>query len=489
MTVSHERAVLERDGPLSMIIDGEQVDAEKTFKTRNPATGEELATVVKGTEKHVNRAISVANDAFDEWKDTAPSKRAAILREIAEKIREHSDDLARLDCLDQGKPLSQSEHDVEKTARYFEYYASVIDAHRGDSIPLNSEYMDFTQREPYGVVGEIVPWNFPTNLFARGAAPALAAGNTIVLKPSQVTPLTAIVIGELITETSIPEGIVNVVPGSGSEVGKAICEHKNISKIGFTGSTSTGRTIMKSAAENVTPVSLELGGKNPYVVFPDVDFDTVADDIITANLFNAGQTCSHASRLLIHEDIHDEFIPLLVERYENLTVGRGIDDPDVGPLVSEDQLETVTKYVEIGKEEADLVTGGQTARESSDLPDGYFVEPTIFDNVDHEARISKEEIFGPVLSVIEFSNEQDAIEKANDVDYGLTSGVATKDIDRANRVARALQSGQVFVNEWYAGGVETPFGGYKQSGFGRAKGIEAFKEYSQVKNICYKVRQ
>lgn len=490
MTVQEPTGDLELDSTFQPIIDGERVGASsgETFETYNPATKEVLATVERGTEDDVDKAVTVAREKFKEWRDTPNVDRARVLHEIADVIRDNAERLARLDCLDQGKPFSNSQHDVEKTARYFEYYAGITDSHRGESIPLGSEYVDLTQREPYGVVGEIVPWNFPTNLFGRGAAPALAAGNTLVLKPSKVTPLTALVIGELLKETSIPAGVVNVVPGFGSEVGAALTSHSGIDKIGFTGDTSTGRHIMRSAAENLTPVTLELGGKNPYVVFPDVDFEELAEDIVTANLFNAGQTCSHASRLLIHEDIHDEFVPVLAERYEQVTVDEGINDPEMGPLVNQDQLDTVKKYIEIGKEEADLVTGGRTAGENSSLPNGFFVEPTIFDNVDHEARVSQEEIFGPVLSVIEFSDEAEAIRKANDVNYGLTSGVATKDIDRANRVARKLESGQVFVNEWYAGGVETPFGGYKDSGFGRAKGIEAFKEYSQVKNICYKVR-
>ncbi|WP_436348195.1 aldehyde dehydrogenase family protein [Natronorubrum sp. FCH18a] len=477
------------DSEFELVINGKTTGASsgETFQTDNPATKEQLATVSRGAKEDVDTAVQSAREAFEsEWRETSNAERAAILREIATNFRDNADRLAKLDCLDQGKPLSNSQHSVNQAARYFEYYASAIDVTREDSIPVGSGYTDFTRREPYGIVGEIVPWNYPVQLFARSLAPALAVGNTVVVKPAELTPLTAIEMGRLIAESSIPDGAVNIVPGFGDEAGAAVSAHPDIDKVGFTGSVRTGQKVMESATQNLTPVTLELGGKNPYLMFPDADFDEMADDLVIACLSNAGQTCSAASRLLIHEAIHEDFIPVLVERFEELTVGSGVDDPDIGSLIGSDHFEKVRNYIEIGKQEANLVTGGRSTESLPDVSEGYFIEPTVFDDVSPDDRIAQEEVFGPVLSVIEFSDEEEAIEIANDVEYGLTSGVATKDIDRANRIARELRSGQVYVNEWYAGGIKAPFGGVKNSGFGRVKGTEALDQYSQVKNICFK---
>lgn len=466
-----------------LLVDGESVSASdgSTLTTLNPATEEELATVAAATETDVNRAIESARRAFPDWRDTAPEERGRLLTALAEAIREEKERLAEIETLDNGKPLSQATTDVEGCARYFEYYAGIADKIHGDSIPLTPEYVDYTIREPLGVTGQIIPWNFPINLVGRSVAPALAAGNVAVAKPAEQTPLSAIEIGELALEVGFPPGVFNVVPGFGAEAGASLSGHPDVNGVSFTGSVVTGQQVAKSAADSVTPVHLELGGKSPNVVFPDADLDSAVENAMTAIFTtNAGQVCSAGSRLLVHEEIREEFVAKLAARTEELSLDDGLADPDVGPLVSSDQYEKVRKYVEIGREEVGEPVVGGAAPDRA----GYFVEPTIFDGVDNESRIAQEEIFGPVLSVIEFADEAEAFELANDTDYGLVAGIFTSDIGRAHRFARHAEAGQVYINEWFAGGVETPFGGYKHSGFGREKGLEAIESYTQVKNVC-----
>lgn len=483
MTVSETPEV--RD-TYDLLIDGESRPAAsgETLTTLDPATEEALSDVAAGGAEDVDDAVESAREALPEWRSRAPEERGRLLSALAARIREEADRLARIETRDSGKPLSQARSDVEGCARYFEYYAGIADKIHGDSVPLTDEYVDYTVREPLGVTGQIIPWNFPVNLVGRTVAPALAAGNVAVAKPAEQTPLTALEVGELALDVGFPPGVFNVVPGFGADAGAALAGHPGVDGISFTGSVVTGRQVAKLAADNVTPVHLELGGKSPNVVFPDADRERAIESALTA-IFetNAGQVCSAGSRLLVHEEIHEGFVDALAARAEELTVGPGVDDPDVGPLVSEDQYRKVTKYVDIGREEVGepIVGGGTPDR------DGYFVEPTIFDGVDNDARIAQEEIFGPVLSVIEFADEEEAIELANDVDYGLVAGIFTGDVGRAHRFARDVRAGQVYINEWFAGGVETPFGGYKQSGFGREKGLEAIESYTQVKNVCARI--
>lgn len=477
---------MEFEDQYELLIDGDHVPAESgdTFVTVDPASEDRLAEVAAGKEEDIDLAVESAKRALADWREIAPEDRGRILHSIADRIRSDKDRLARLETRDNGKPLSQAESDVEGCARYFEYYAGIADKIHGDSIPLTREYIDYTIREPLGVTAQIIPWNFPINLVGRTIAPALAAGNVAVAKPAEQTSLSALEVGEIALEAGLPAGVLNVVPGFGAEAGAALASHRNINGLSFTGSVATGRQVGKLAVDNVTPVHLELGGKNPNVVFPDADIEQALENTITAIVMtNAGQVCSAGSRLLIHEDIHEEFVDELASRVEALSIGPGIDDPDVGPLVSADQHEKVTKYIDIGREEVgEPVAGGGVPDR-----DGYFVEPTIFDDVDNEMRIAQEEIFGPVLSVTEFSDENEAIELANSVDYGLVAGISTSDGGRAHRFARDVQAGQVYINEWFGGGVETPFGGYKQSGFGREKGLEAIESYTQVKNVCARI--
>ncbi|SFC54851.1 aldehyde dehydrogenase (NAD+) [Halobiforma haloterrestris] len=463
-----------------LFIDGESVEAstDESITTTDPATGESLAGVPAGTATDIDRAVSAARDAADSWRSKAPAERARIVRRIADEIRDHADELARLESRDQGKPLTQAHHDVDGAARFFEYYAGAADKIEGKSIPLEDEQFTFTVREPYGVSGQIVPWNFPLNLTARGLAPALVAGNTAVLKPAPTTPLSALHLAELCRDAGVPDGVVNVVTG-GTEPGAALSSHEGVDVLTFTGSVPTGRAVMESAAEHITPVTLELGGKNPAVVLPDADLDDAVFWIAVGIFTNAGQVCSAADRAIVHESVYDEFVDRIVDRAESHSLGHGPEDPGMGPLNNAEQYETVLDYIDIGVSEgATLETGGEPGDD-----DGYFVRPTVFSDVDPEMRIAQEEIFGPVLTVIPFSDRDEAIEIANDVEFGLTGGVFSRDINRALGVARDIEAGSIYVNEWFGGSEETPFGGMKKSGIGREKGLEALDSYLQTKAL------
>lgn len=462
-------------------IDGEWLEPSdgQYFETEDPGTGNAIASVASGTAEDVDAAVDAARDAFPAWRDTDPVTRGQRVHRVAELIREHSETLAELESRDQGKPLSQAKSDLEGAARYFEYYAGAADKLEGRSVPVGTGQVDYTAREPYGVSAQIIPWNFPGNLFARGAAPALVAGNTTVVKPAPTTPLSAFHLAQLCHEAGIPEGAVNVVAG-GSESGEALTSHDGIDTITFTGSVQTGQAVMEAAANTVTPVTLELGGKNPAIVHPDADLEEAVSWISKAIFTNAGQVCSAADRALVHADLYEEFVDRIVSVAEAYELGYGLDDPDMGPLNSESHHETVTEYIDIGRAEGATVATGGAAPDR----DGYFVEPTVFTEVENEMRIAQEEIFGPVLVVIPFDDDDDVVEMANNVEYGLTAGVFTNDIRRAHRHAQRLEAGNVYVNKWFGDTNQTPFGGYKKSGIGREKGLEALDSYLQTKNIA-----
>ena len=449
------------------------------FETENPATGEPVTRVAAGTAADVDAAVEAAREAFPEWRDTDPVVRGQRVGEVADLLRERLDEVAAVESLDQGKPVSQARAELTGAARYFEYYGGAADKTEGKSIPVGADKVDYTVREPYGVSAQVIPWNLPGNLFARGVAPALVSGNTVVVKPAPTTPLSAFHLAELCHEAGIPEGAVNVVAGAG-ETGAALTGHDGVDTITFTGSVETGQRVMEAAAGSVTPVTLELGGKNPAVVYPDADLEAAAAAVDAGIFTNAGQVCSAADRALVHESVYDEFIDLIVERAESYDLGPGLDDADMGPLNNADHFEKVSRYLDLGREEgATVATGGGTL----DRP-GHFVEPTVFTDVTNDMRVAQEEIFGPVLVVVPFDDGDDVLAMANDVDYGLTAGVFTEDLRRAHTAVKRLEAGNVYVNQWFGDTNQTPFGGYKQSGIGREKGLEALDSYLQTKNVA-----
>lgn len=458
-----------------------------TFPTLNPATEEVIAWVARGTAVEIDQAVAAARAAFEGvWWQTKPKERARLLFDVARAIEAQADSLAELETLDSGKPLPLSKKEVLSTARYFEFYAGAADKFYGDSIPLGPDYIDFTLREPMGVTAHIVPWNMPLNMIGRSVAPALAMGNTAVVKPAEQTPLTALKLAEIMADVGLPAGVYNVVTGYGAEAGAALSEHPDIDSITFTGSVPTGRRIMEAAAKHIKPVVLELGGKSPHIVFADADLETAVAEASKGIFANCGQICSAGSRLVIDGRIKEAFLAKLIQRAQQIQVGPGLQSPDMGPLVSQEQYERVLDYIQVGQQEgADLLTGGSRP---DHLERGYFVAPTLFDNVSPSATIAQEEIFGPVLSVLTFHDEEEALHIANDVQYGLVAGIFTNDINRALRLATRIRAGQIYINEYFAGGEETPFGGYKKSGFGREKGLDALYNYTQVKNIAIRLR-
>lgn len=474
-----------------LIINGTAVDASNggTVDVYNPSTGEVLARVAKATAADIDRAVNAAQAALDSnaWGGMAPAERGRIMQRIALKIRERAEELAALESEDNGKPLRQARTDVQVSARYFEFYGGIADKIMGNTIPLGPGFLDFTVREPIGVSAHIVPWNYPIQISSRGVAPALAAGCAIVLKPSSEAPMTALRLGQIALDCGLPPGVLNVVPGSGSEAGTALARHPGVNQITFTGSVEVGIAVAKMAADNVVPVVMELGGKSPNVVFADADLDLTVQGVANAIFQNAGQTCSAGSRLLVERKAHDALVDRLRSRATSMRVGRGIDDPDMGPIISKRQLETIEQYVEIGRREgADVIAGGARSDDPA-LRGGFFYQPTLIDRVGSDMRIAQEEIFGPVLSIITFDELNEAAAIANRSQYGLVAGIWTRDINKALALAAKIKSGQVYVNTYGAGGgVELPFGGYKKSGYGREKGLEALASYTQVKNVCIK---
>lgn len=451
-----------------------------------------LAQVSKATADDVGRAVASSRAALDssDWGGLPPVERSRILSRIAAAIRADAEALAELESRDTGKPLRQGRSDVQVAARYFEFYAGVADKILGTTIPLGPQYLDFTVREPIGVSAQIVPWNYPLQIGARGIAPALAAGCAVVLKPAHEAPMTALRLGQIALECGLPLGVLNVVPGTGPEAGAALARHPDINQLTFTGSVEVGVLVAKAAAENIVPVVLELGGKSPNIVFDDADLALAAQGVAAAIFQNAGQTCSAGSRLLVQSGVHDALVDLLLQRVEGMRIGAGVTDPDMGPLITMRQLETVERYVDVGRAEGAVVRAGGARSDDPSLAGGYYYMPTVLDGVDPAMRVAQEEIFGPVLSIMTFESDAAAAALANRSEYGLIAGIWTRDIDRALATASRIKAGQIYVNTYgAAGGVELPFGGYKKSGYGREKGLEALATYTQVKNVCVRVGQ
>jgi betaine-aldehyde dehydrogenase len=467
-------------GQFTLALDG------ATRELFNPANGERIAVVAEGSALDADRAIRAARTAFDEgpWGETTAQDRAKLLNRVADKIDEYAREFVELDTLNNGKPVRESEYDVADAANCFRYYAGLATKPHGQTFDVPAPSQTFTVREAIGVCGQIVPWNYPLLMAVWKLAPALAAGNVCVLKPSEMTPLSAIRLAAVFDELGFPPGVVNIVLGTGPSVGAAIAESHLVDKIAFTGGTKTGRSIMQAATGNLKKISLELGGKSPNVVFEDADFETAVDYALFGIYANAGQVCSAGSRLILQRSLHDRFVDRLVERAKKIRVGDGFDpQTEMGPLISRTQLARVEEYIKIGVDEgAKLLTGG--TRLDGPLGEaGNFLVPTIFDGTKPSMRIVQEEIFGPVLVIQTFEDEADAVRLANDSPYGLAGAVFTEDVAKAHRVIRKLRAGITWINTYHPTYNEAPWGGYKQSGIGRELGTYGYDAYTEVKQI------
>lgn len=476
--------------PRQMVIAGARVDAARgrRMETIDPAIGRPFADVPRGDADDAARAVESAKAALaGPWRAIVPAERGRILTRAAALIRRDKDRLARIETIDCGKPLRESFADMETAAGYFEYYAGMADKLQGDTIPLGRDFISFTLHEPVGVTAHIIPWNFPLVTTARGVAPALAAGNTAVVKPAEETPLTALILADLLDEAGLPPGVYNVVTGDGPEVGAPLCAHPDVAHVTFTGSVATGKVVMKAAADHVASVTLELGGKSPVVVLADADIDAAVEGALKAIYMNSGQVCSAGSRLVVERRVHDAMLTRLVARAQALTLGHGLDDAPLGPLVSGEQLARVSGFLEDARRRGIAIAAGGAPATVKGLEGGYFFAPTILDRVAVEDRLAQEEIFGPVLAVQVVDTPEEAIAVGNATAYGLVAGIYTSDVGNALRFARDIDAGQVFINQYFAGGVATPFGGVKNSGFGREKGLAALASYFRIKCVTARI--
>ncbi|HEY6293387.1 MAG TPA: aldehyde dehydrogenase family protein [Terriglobia bacterium] len=476
--------------PAKLWIDGKAADgvSGETIDVINPATGEVLATVPRGEAEDVDRAVRAARRAFESapWREMNPSARSKMLWRIGELIEKNMDELARLESLNAGKPFKSARNgDMKPAADIFYYYAGWVRALHSEVIPVDGPFLNYTLREPVGVVGMITAWNYPMLLAAWKVAPALATGCTCVIKPSEMTPITTLRLAEICQEAGVLDGVVNVVTGYGPEAGEALGRHMDVDKIAFTGSIRSARALLKASGEsNLKRLSLELGGKSPNIIFSDADLDAALPAAFWAIYANKGEVCSAGSRLLLHEDVHDQFVERLVEKARKMRVGDPLDPKtEMGAQISETQLDRILGYVKSGQDEgAKLLCGGERDTEGEKAK-GYFMKPTVFSHVQAEMRIAQEEIFGPVLSVMKFKDEEEAIAISNGTIYGLVSAVWTRDVQRAHRLARQIKAGVVWINTYNGFDSAAPFGGYKQSGFGREMGMHALESYTQVKSV------
>jgi aldehyde dehydrogenase (NAD+) len=470
-----------------LLIGNEWVNSKsgKTFPTLNPATGEEICQISEADAQDVDRAVQVARAAFREgspWRRLSAAERGRLLNKLADLIEKNADELARLESLDNGKPYSVAlAADLPLTIACYRYYAGWADKVQGRTIPINGPYFCYTRLEPIGVVGQIIPWNFPLLMQAWKLAPALATGNTVLLKPAEQTPLTALRVGELIIEAGFPAGVVNILPGYGPTAGGAIARHMDIDKVAFTGSTEVGHLIMEASAKsNLKRVTLELGGKSPNIVFADADLDQAVEGSHFALFFNQGQCCCAGSRLYVEEKIYDEFVERSVARAKKRTVGNPLDPAtEQGPQVDDAQFDKVMGYIESGKQQgAKMLCGGDRVGNR-----GYFIRPTVFADVDDNMKIAQEEIFGPVMSILKFRDTDELVERANKTMYGLAAGVWTRDIGKAHAIANSIRAGTVWVNCYDVFDAAAPFGGFKQSGIGRENGEYGLQQYTEVKTV------
>ena len=472
-----------------MLIGGEWVDASsgEIFESINPYTGRVWATAPEAGDEDVDRAVRAAREAYDEgpWGKLTGTERARLIRRLADLLAENADDIAVVESTDNGKLLREMGGQLNALPEWYYYFAGAADKIQGETIPSDKpNYFVYTRREPMGVVGAIIPWNSPLLLLTFKLAPALAAGCTFVAKTAEQTPASTLEFAKLFEEAGFPPGVFNVVTGYGPTTGGALVRHPGVDKVAFTGSTETGKQVMKDAADHLAKVSLELGGKSPNIVFEDADIEAVANGVVSGIFAATGQTCIAGSRLFVQEDLHDKLIERLIEKANSIKLGDPLDEEtEMGPIAFKEQLEKVQGYIDTGQEEGAKLACGGKPPDNPELQDGFFIEPTILTNVDNEMQVARDEIFGPVLSVIPAKYEEEIIRQANDTPYGLAAGVWTKDLQRAHRVAHALKAGTVWVNSYRTLSFNAPFGGYKESGIGRENGLESLKEYTQLKTV------
>jgi (Z)-2-((N-methylformamido)methylene)-5-hydroxybutyrolactone dehydrogenase len=472
-----------------MLVGGEWVNAQSgaTFESVNPYTGKVWATVPDANEEDVDRAVGAARQAFDSgpWGAMTGTQRARLMRRLADLIAEHAGAIALVESTDNGKLLREMSGQLDALPEYYHYFAGAADKIQGDTIPSDKpNFFVYTRREPVGVVGIVVPWNSPVLLLSWKLAAALAAGCTIVAKPAEQTPASTLEFAKLFEEAGFPPGVFNVATGDGPTAGRALVRHPGVDKVAFTGSTETGISIMKDAADHLARVSLELGGKSPNIVFEDADLEAAANGVVAGIFAATGQTCMAGSRLFVQESVHDELVERLSDRAATIKLGDPLDpDTEMGPVAFPQQLVKILNFIRSGREDGAELAFGGARPDNQALSDGYFVEPTIFTRVRAEMEIAREEIFGPVLSVMPFADEQEVIARANDTRYGLAAGVWTNDVRRAHRVANELQAGTVWINAYRTVSFNTPFGGMKMSGFGRENGLDSIDNYTSVKAV------
>ncbi|MBN8938136.1 MAG: aldehyde dehydrogenase family protein [Rhizobiales bacterium] len=455
-------------------------------QSTDPATGAVIAEFARAGAREVDLAVAAARNAFDNgpWRKMRPFERGRVLQRIGELILGKRDAIARLESTDSGKPLRDAYWEVDCSARFFEFYGGAVDKLHGSSIPLGPDWSDWTVKDAIGVSLHIIPWNYPFQLIARGVAPALAAGCAVIIKPSAETPVTAYEFMKICQEAGLPDGLVNLVNGRGSLAGDLLARHPGVDQITFTGSVETGQRVLVAAASHAIPCNMELGGKSPQILFADADLDRSLPIIAGGFLTHCGQVCNAGTRLLVHRSIHDKVVERLHEKIEAMTLGAGIDDPDMGPLISKGHQSDVERYFDVARQEGELLLGAQTPT-AAGLAKGAFVRPALVVGASNQARIAREEIFGPVLTVIRFDTAEEAVRIANDSPFGLVAGIHTTNVSTALSVGERLRAGQIWINAFGIGlDVEFPFGGYKLSGFGREKGMEALSAYQQTKNIC-----
>lgn len=477
--------------PSDHFIDGAYVPASggRSMDTFDPGFARAFHGFAAGDASDVDRAVAAAKRAQRAWGRTKPAARGAILLRASRLIRTEAARLAVVESLDSGKALQEAEGDVAGAARCFEYYAGAADKIQGDSFPLGPDHIGYSVHEPVGVTGHVIPWNYPLSTAARSIAPALAAGCTVVAKPAEQTPLTALMLAEILHRAGLPAGVCNVITGTGAEAGAPLVAHPDVRHVTFTGSVTTGIRVMQAAAPNVASVVLELGGKSPVIVMADANLDSAVEGVLGAIYENAGQICSAGSRLVVQRSVHEELVERLAARAAALRIGHGLRRPQVGPLNSEAHLDKVAGYVDGAQIRGISIAAGGRRAVDPESGKGWFFEPTILDAVVASDPVIQEEIFGPVLSVQVIDSEDEAVSVANGTSFGLVAGIYTSDFAAAHRMARDIDAGQVYINEYFAGGIEVPFGGNKRSGFGREKGLEALRSYTRIKSLAARIAE